>query len=249
MRLELMRPSQISEAITNGQPLLVPAGCIENHGPHMAVGHDTIFVYEILLQVAEQIPSVVAPPFWYGPTGYAVSGPEKGTIDVDVDHFGHHVKDVLKAFWEMGFQHIFVFIHHQGLTGPEGLALQRAAMEIAFEKGVEEKGRGWWGDRPPETHDNILDRIRVLPVILPESGVGGDHAGFYETAHLLYLRPDLVDMTALASNAPPWFCTRDTNPSTKATAEEGKKMVEAVVEALVREVLRHLGSPGAPRKE
>ena len=42
MYLKHMRPYQLQEATAADRPLLVPAGCIETHGPHMAIGHDTI---------------------------------------------------------------------------------------------------------------------------------------------------------------------------------------------------------------
>lgn len=236
MRLENMLPKQLKHAINEDWPLLVPAGCIENHGPHMALGNDTILVQEVLDRVAERIPCVIAPPFWYGVTGYAVSGPDQGTMDMDTDVFGHYAKGVLRAFLEMGFQKILVVIHHQGSGGPEGLALQRAAGELMFEKAVAERGRAWWGRHLPETHGNAFSTLRVLDLIRPESGVGGDHAGFYETAFLRYLRPELVDMNALSAEPLPWFCTRDGDRSEDATVEEGKRMVEAIIDAFAMEL-------------
>ena len=54
MYLKHIRPYQLKEAVENGNPLLVPAGCIETHGPHMAIGHDTIIVEEICARIAEE---------------------------------------------------------------------------------------------------------------------------------------------------------------------------------------------------
>ena len=34
--------------IDEGWPLLVPTGCIEYHGPHLALGLDTLVVEELL---------------------------------------------------------------------------------------------------------------------------------------------------------------------------------------------------------
>ena len=44
MRLQYLLPHQFKTAIDEGWPLLVPTGCIEYHGPHMALGLDTIVV-------------------------------------------------------------------------------------------------------------------------------------------------------------------------------------------------------------
>ena len=52
MHLKHLRPYQLHELVASGHPLLVPAGCIETHGPHMAIGHDTLIVEEICERVA-----------------------------------------------------------------------------------------------------------------------------------------------------------------------------------------------------
>ena len=101
MYLHEIRPEQLQSAIRDGWPLLVPAGSIEYHGPHLPLGTDTFIVQELLTRVARQVNCLVAPPLWYGPTGYAVTGPSQGTGDVSTERFGRHVKDVLTPFWEI----------------------------------------------------------------------------------------------------------------------------------------------------
>ena len=66
----------------------------------------------------------------YGPTGYALSGPEHGTLDVRGEEFSGYVKEVLRNLWEMGWQRIVVMIHHQGMDGPEALAFRKAGAEL-----------------------------------------------------------------------------------------------------------------------
>ena len=61
MQLKHMRPYQLRDYVEAGHPLLVPAGCIETHGPHMAIGHDTIIVEEICQRIAERTPCAIAP--------------------------------------------------------------------------------------------------------------------------------------------------------------------------------------------
>ncbi len=39
MLIKHLRPYQLHELVAGDHPLLVPAGCIETHGPHMAIGH------------------------------------------------------------------------------------------------------------------------------------------------------------------------------------------------------------------
>jgi len=233
-----MLPHQLEKAVAENWPLLVPAGCVEFHGYHLALGTDTIFVEELCHRVAEKTDCVIAPTFDYGVTGYALTGPEAGTIDVDGDHFYHLAKDVLRNFWEMGFGRIYVIIWHQGIDGPEALALRKAATELTFEKTREERGRGWWGREQPEPA--TWSTVRVSSAVLPaaaEAGVRGDHAGKYETSLLMYLRPNLVDLGQL-SRGPLWYCERPENLAVEGSAEYGEELMTAMAEAWVDELRR-----------
>ena len=236
MHLKHMLPHQLREAAERGDPLLVPAGCIETHGPHMAIGHDTIIVEEICARVAKRLDVVISPPFDFGPTGYALGGPEDGTIDPDYDAFGSYVKSILRNFLEMGFGRIYVIIMHQGMEAPLALAFKKAAAELSFEMVLAEgKPRGWWADARLSGEARRFGRIQVHPMILPAASppAGGDHAGYNETSFLLATRPELVDQGRLDENAP-WYCRQDEERNSwTANAAHGEAMVEAVVDAWV----------------
>lgn len=237
MYLKHMRPHQLHEAVERGDPLLVPAGCIETHGPHMAIGHDTIIVEEICDRIAERMPVVIAPPFDYGNTGYALGGPADGTIDPDYEGFGRFVKSILRNFLEMGFKRIFVPIMHQGMEAPLALTFKRAAAELSFEMVLDDgHPRGWWADGKLSKTASRFGRIQVLPMILPDASppAGGDHAGYNETSFLLATRPELVDQSKLDDNAP-WYCRQDEEKNSwTANADHGQRMVDAVVAAWLK---------------
>jgi creatinine amidohydrolase len=239
MYLKHMRPYQLTAATQAGHPLLVPAGCIETHGPHMAIGHDTLIVEEICARVAAQTDVVIAPSFDYGPTGYALGGPADGTIDPDYAAFGANAKGILKNFVEMGFAKTYVIIMHQGMGGPLAQAFSKAASELSFEL-VLENGhpRGWWADAELSRSASAFGQIQVLPMILPAASppAGGDHAGYNETSFLLATRPELVEQDRLDNNAP-WYCRQDEqNNSWTANVAHGQEMVEAVVNAWVEKI-------------
>ena len=245
MQLQYLLPHQLKQALDEGWPLLVPTGCIEYHGPHMALGLDTIIVEDLLTRVADRVDCVVAPPFWYGPTGYAVTGPDQGTVDVSIERFGRHFKDVLSSFWEAGFKWIVVGVHHQQMEGPESLAIRLAAAEVTFERTYAERGDAWWGKAPLPPEDHVFERIQVWPSVLPAAAEQGvvmaDHAGFYETSLLMAARPALVDLDRLGMGAP-WYCTTPDSKARKASIEDGERMWQAMVDAWV-EKLTQLCSP------
>jgi creatinine amidohydrolase len=237
--LQYMLPHQLKQAVDEEWPLLLPTGCIEYHGPHMALGLDTLLVEELLRRVAARVKCVVAPPFWYGPTGYAVTGPDQGTLDVSTERFGRHVKDVLSSLWDVGFGWIVVGVHHQQMEGPESLAIRQAAAEVTFEKTHAERGDAWWGKAPLPLGDHVFDRIQVWPSVLPAAAEQGvvmaDHAGYYETSLLMAAHPELVDMGRLAMGAP-WYCTAPDSRAREASAEAGERMWAAMVDAWVQKL-------------
>jgi creatinine amidohydrolase len=239
MRLQYALPHQFRLAIEEKWPLLVPSGCIEYHGPHQALGLDTLLVEALLTQVAQRFKCMVAPPFWYGPASYAVSGPDMGSIDVSTERFGRHVKDVLGSFWDAGFHWIIVGVHHQGLDGPESLAIRQAAAEIIFEKTHAERGDGWWGKAPLSEEDHLFERIQVWPSVLPQAQKKGvvmaDHAGFYETSLLMTSYPELVELDRLGADAP-WYCRTSESKASMANIEDGQKMWKAMVDAWVEKL-------------
>lgn len=239
MRLHQLLPHQLHHAIEEGWPLLVPTGCVEYHGPHLPLGTDTLIVDELLQRVADRVNCVVAPPFWYGPASYAVSGPQEGSIDVSTERFGRHVKDVLTGLWKVGFRWIIVGVHHQGLDGPESLAIRQAAAEVTFEQTYAERGDAWWGRAALDASDNVFERIQVWPSVLPSAATQAvqiaDHAGYYETSLILACHETLVDQSRLATDAP-WYTNASSSKAANATVEAGERMWRAMVEAWVSQL-------------
>ena len=158
MRYELMRPSQIREAIEKGLPLLFPVGVLEYHGPQNPVGTDTLIAQGIAFLVEKEFQCVVAPTLFYGYTGEWAAGVEEGEIHVDGDGLYQYVKPILKAFYRQGWRRIYVLCHHQGSQGVTMLSYQRAATEAAIEYGLEHGGRGW--SKVPTLRQGVFERVR-----------------------------------------------------------------------------------------
>ncbi len=240
MKLHEMRPGQCERARRERWPLFLPAGTVEYHGEHLPLGVDTFAVLKALEEVEKRIDCVIAPTVWYGPSSYAVAGPEKGTIDVDVDRFEGHVQDILDGLVASGFRRIIVVIHHQfemGQLMPEALAFRKAGMKLAFRWQEKEKGRGWWGSPAMATYydrmgsqEDPFNWVRVVPLMSPEiqKKMGYDHAGKLETSLMLTAEPATVDMKGLEGDGL-WF-TRDAR---EASVSHGQKTFEMIVDYLI----------------
>jgi creatinine amidohydrolase/Fe(II)-dependent formamide hydrolase-like protein len=240
LKLHEMLPHQCERAKMERWPLFIPAGTVEYHGEHLPLGVDTVAVLKALDEVEQRIDCVIAPAIWYGPSSYAVAGPEKGTIDVNTDRFEAHCSDVLRGLLDNGFRRMFVVIHHQFETGklmPEALAFQKAALALVFDRLERERGRGWWGSKAMKNYYENLDSsenpfnwIQVVPLMSPEiqKRMGYDHAGPLETSLMLAAAGERVDLSRLKGDGL-WF----TDGAETASAEHGRKTIEMIVKYLI----------------
>ena len=233
MKLGFSFPREIEEAKEKRVPLIIPAGTVEYHGPHCAYGCDTLIVEGLLDRLSRKKNIVIAPSIWYGPSSYAVGGPEKGTINVDYDHFEQHVYDILKSLIYGGWRNIYIVIHHQYEEEnllPMTLCFMKPAMKIVFEYLEETIGRGWWGENRNKDFYNTLEEsnspwnwIKVIPAMSKEiqHETGYDHAGKYECSILKALYPETVDVSRMAGSDE-WFI----QSARDASLEIGNRMVE-----------------------
>jgi creatinine amidohydrolase/Fe(II)-dependent formamide hydrolase-like protein len=239
MKLGYSFPREIQAAKTERVPLVIPAGTVEYHGPHCAYGCDTLIVEGLLERLSRTKKMVVAPSIWYGPSSYAVAGPEKGTVDVSYDRFEGHVYDILKSLVEGGWRNIYVLIHHQYEEEnllPMTLCFRKSAMKIVFEHLEASLGRGWWGDNRNkafyeqlEQNDSPWNWIKVIPAMSREvqHQTGYDHAGKYECSILRALHPETVDIARMAGDDS-WFI----QGAKESSVELGERMVELCLKDL-----------------
>jgi creatinine amidohydrolase/Fe(II)-dependent formamide hydrolase-like protein len=243
MKLGYSFPREIEAAKARRVPLVIPAGTVEYHGPHCAYGCDTLIVEGLLERLSRTKEMVIAPSIWYGPSSYAVAGPEKGTIDVSYDRFEGHVYDILKSLIEGGWRNICVLIHHQYEEEnllPMTLCFRKSAMKIVFEHLENTMGRGWWGEnRNKDFYENLAQNdspwnwVKVIPAMSREVQhlTGYDHAGKYESSLLRALFPQTVDISRMAGDDS-WFI----QGAKESSVELGERMVELCLKDLAERI-------------
>ncbi|MBI4236323.1 MAG: creatininase family protein [Chloroflexi bacterium] len=220
-----LRWEQIREVREKGAAVVVPIGATEQHGPHMSLGVDTLCAYEVAIRggdLVQEFPVLVTSPVPFGLSHNHIEFP--GTITVGGEVLEAYVCDVCRSLWRHGFRHILLLNGHTGNIG----ALESATVTLAAE-GILVATSTYWqigGD----------DLASILKV-----DKGGYHAGEWETAVMLYLRPDAVDMTrAIKDLRRPgnrlawaaWINHPSTDSglygdATVATAETGERCVRA----------------------
>ncbi len=180
-RYEKLTWPEINEAIDIQKVCVVPCGAIEQHGPHLPLDVDTVCATRVACGAGEQVPGkmLVLPPVSYGYTGHVMDFP--GTINIDFEHFIHHVLDITKSLAYHGFKKI-VLLNGHGSNMPN---LDLVARRTNLQTDAECVLCGWW---------NLLTVDKeFLPGWRESKFPGGcAHACELETSMYLYLDGDNV---------------------------------------------------------
>ena len=230
MRYDRMRPARIAAAITDGTPVVLPIGVMEYHGGHLPAGVDMLVVTETLARLGDTV--ITLPPFAYGAASHAVAGPGSGTLHLDATVFLPTAEALFAALLTTGFRNIHGVIHHQTENFVQGmptdLTFRLAARNAIFRHLERERGPGWWGSAAMQDYyaqaaagDDPFNWIRIHPLFPRGADFPFDHAGIGETALMLALAPDTVDM-ACVQDGGHWY----TQGAEQATAVLGEKGVQ-----------------------
>lgn len=208
VKYEEMLPHEFEEALQLFPVAYVPVGSLEWHGRHMALGNDCLKAYGILLQTAEKFGGVVVPPtYWGHMKTYGKPCSHPGIPSETVDEL---FIAIFKGLVETGFKVVIGVTGHD--VDEQLLSLQKAADSITT-------AHSSVGFAMKEGDLYDLDDEKM------------DHAGYWETSILIYLRPELVDMlyikhedlTTREGHDAAGILGRD--PRTDATRELGVKFV------------------------
>lgn len=241
MRLEMMLPHQIRDAIARNLPLVLPLGVLEYHGEHMAVGMDTLAVTRMVERLETEREIVVLPAFPYGAASYAVEPPEgTGSVQLDARALAPFAEELFTGLLRVGFRNIHGIIHHQSenfAAGmPTDLAFRLGARQAIFRFLERTRGEGWWGKGEMAGYyadhargSDPFNWIKIHPLMSPEitAAFPFDHAGIGETSLMLALGPEAVEMARTGENRA-WYT--DTAP--QATRELGERGVAAILDRL-----------------
>ncbi len=225
MLLAEMKHPEVESYLEGKKTVIVPCGSTEQHGLHAPLGTDAITSFEIAKEAGKRAATVVAPVLSFGfSPGLHCTFP--GTVSLRGTTLIAVVEDLLESLLRSGFFEIMFLSGHGMNMGP----LNTAVGDFLNYNDAHIIVAGYWD----------LPEFKALL----EDGEGV-HATVSETAMVLYLYPELVDMSKAVheQNSIPYYMGRSevrsisktgviANP-TLADAEKGKRYFEAAVEGVV----------------
>ncbi|SHI83674.1 creatininase family protein [Lutispora thermophila] len=194
MRLAHISWKKVEEYFKTNDTVIIAVGSIENHGTHVGLGTDTLIPDKILELMEDKTDVLIAPTVPYGNADSLADFP--GTITIGYDGLYLIMTKITESLYKFGARK-FVFLNgHGGNIG----ALDAVSLDLN-RKGALAATFNWWliaGDLNPAWK--------------------GGHGGAEETAAMLAVNPDYVDMDAIEP-----MTLNDLSENLKAT---GYKTVE-----------------------
>ncbi|GAB3253401.1 creatininase [Arthrobacter pigmenti] len=194
---------------SNGGMVLIPAGAIEQHGPHLPLNVDALLSRRMAGATAEQIGGLVAAPITYGYKSQQRSGGGNhlpGTTSLDGSIVSAIAKSLTTEFARHGVRKLaFInghFENYQFLYEGVDLALRELRAQ-----GVEDLKvvlLSYW--------DFVDDN--TIAELYPNGFTGWDleHGGVLETSLMLHLYPQMVHMDRVEDIAPAQLPNYDVLP-------------------------------------
>ena len=180
LRLKEMTPGQVAQVLAHTPRLLVPAGTLENRGPHLPLGCDTVILEHLTDELSIRTGIPRTPTLEYGVHAKA-DDLGNGSASLTRKTL-HRTVNELIAVWEekAGVRDTLILTAHAADQHLEALSTIRTCGRVRVA--------------------DILSLEALAP--LRESRLGPWHGGEVDTSLLLHLAPELVDKKLIPHNLP-----------------------------------------------
>ncbi len=183
-----MTTLEVEAFLAEQQTVIVPIGSTEQHGPHAPLGTDALIPTEIARRVAPRVGALVAPAVNYG-LSYPHTG-FTGVVQVRIPTFMTLIEDLCASLATVGFTRIVFLNGHYD----NAYAIAYACANVAprLPEGVRAFPLNYWDGMTPAEAAEFFD---------PSNGL---HANKGETAAVLAINAELVDMELANEEFPPF---------------------------------------------
>lgn len=250
VRYHMLRPDQVVARRKECPAAYIPIGTIEWHGRHNPLGADTLQAEGLAIMCAQQGGGLVFPALYYGESRLeqlmeADSG-DRALIaegmDLSPDNFLAERQPFSSTEQAINYHKLLLHILAEVAT-------------LGFEVGVLVAG-----------HYPLIDHTRAAVLQFNQSALSkklgmlawacvdyllvtdqydcaGDHAGGWETSHVMALHPETVDLSLLPPKGQKLVGAGGRMAPQDATVEFGRETLQASAEVIIREVKHRLAHP------
>lgn len=245
MKFQEMTATSLAKTDRLNTLVLIPIAAVEQHGPHMPTGTDTILCTAVAEAVEARMrdQTLLMPTVWLGASAHHLR--LGATLSSELQNYVAMLCDIASSLLRDGHRRLLFVNGHGGNLDPMYVALRTLQ---------------------PEHVDSLLAGTNYWSVAddLIRETLEGDHkfvghACEFETSMILHVRPELVDQSLLADagkllpdDVDGVFVSRDMRQRTRAgytgrpdlaSAEKGKRLFDGVVDRMVSTVEKLLGEP------
>jgi len=193
-------------------PIVLPAGSVEQHGPHLPCLVDSIIAAGVmghaLARLPTEVPALALPPITYGKSDEHLHFP--GTVTLEGTTLLETVTQIGESVYRMGFRKLLIVNAHGG----QPQVMEMAARELRLRHGDFQVLPHFVWRVPHVAGQFMSEREKRLSM----------HAGHAETAIMMALAPDTVHMEHAVANYPPEFPSKvlssDGRPAAAWTARD-----------------------------
>src|SRR6185369_17040796 len=252
--IDLTQP-EIAQQLKKNPLVILPAGSVEQHGPHLPTGTDIYASQVIGNAVAERMDGLLLPATPFGVTPMHM--PFEGTITLSTDTYMRVVTETCVSTAQHGAKYLLIINWHEGNIPSLAIASEALhrehGMTVLTVQACYIAAELYGHDCGGLTHGGEIEALAVLAyrpdlVHLDRIDYSSDHSHGHKMDKLRRTRsyqPVLTDIRSIAPTG--WFGSPQ-----HATADKGHKMLNDICDAIAkeaREIYRQLEAvQGAPRE-
>ena len=193
-----LAPPDLQWFLAHSDIVLVPIGSLEQHGPHLPLGTDTITALEVAKRAAEIADVPYAPPLWagYSPQHLREPGTGTGTITLRAQTLNEVLYDIGRSLIHHGWNKL-IFVNGHGSNVK---VIDPVLRRIRYETGAMVALYKPYAERYIGMLKDVLEN--------PPDETPGWHASELETSQVMAHDSELVHMNRAVdtrAHAPKWL--------------------------------------------
>ena len=235
--IDLTQP-EIAQQLKKNPLVILPAGSVEQHGPHLPTGTDIYASQVIGHAVAERMDGLLLPSTPFGVTPMHM--PFEGTITLSTDTYQRVVTETCESTAKHGAKRLLILNWHEGNIPSLAIASEKlhreAGMSVIVVQACYVAAELYGHDCGGLTHGGEIEALAVLAyrpdlVHLDRIDYSSDHSHGRKWDKLRRTRsyqPVLTDIRTICATG--WYGAPE-----KATVTKAQKMLDDIASAIAKE--------------